>query len=224
MQLSENLALRISHALGIMDKDWLLKNDLKAPLPKWFQTLKPDSNADTIRASHTIVLTELFSRLFSVVATMEQDLNRKMIEMDIEYWADFLRRQKEPDQDGHPHQLAGSKSIELFVRHPDLFDPNLRSWVNLKGLLKSNLELSTPWVDAPDEIDQRAKEAEQGLQKSLEIDRRVAEELRRKREYTNASEPTRPPQASPKPRPPKAPSRNPELPSPGGRGKKPKSS
>ena len=169
LQLSESLALRINHALGIMDRDWLLKNDLNAPLPKRFEMLKQDSESDKVTANHVVVLMELFSRLFGVVATMEKGNYRRSIEMYIDFCADALRRTKKPDTNGGPFHLAGSKAIELFVRHPVLFNPNLRSWVNLKGLLRANLERSTPWADAPGQIDERAREAEENLQEALRL-------------------------------------------------------
>jgi DNA-binding XRE family transcriptional regulator len=176
LALSESLALRISHSLGILDKDWLLENNLTAPLPRWFSPLAPGEADDKSAAGLTVVLIELFARLFAVVSKMEKTDYRKSIEMFIDISADAVRKEKNAIPGCHPNRLAGSGAIEFFVRNPGLFDPDLRKWVDLKGLLKSNLELSTPWSDEPENIDQRAKEAEEGLQKTKAIEQRLEQE------------------------------------------------
>jgi transcriptional regulator with XRE-family HTH domain len=178
LALSESLALRISHSLGVLDKDWLLKNDLTAPIPHRFSASPPDQADDHTAAKLTVVLNEMFGRLFAAVAKMEKTPYRKSIEMLINISADALQREKNAIPGCQPSHLAGHGAIEFFVRNPGLFDPDLRKWVNLKGLLKSNLELSTPWSDEPENADQRAREAEESLEKAKAIDQRMEEEWR----------------------------------------------
>ena len=200
LALSESLALRISHALGTQDVDWLLKNDLTAPLPAVHSVRGNQTNASA-RDAQTAVLGELFSRLFAVVAKMEKSQLRTMIEMHVEVELDALKKEKKAIPDCLPSTLTGSQSIEVFVRNPSLFDPDLRKWVNLKGLLKSNLELSVPWND-DENIDEVAKEAERGLQESKAIEKEVfAERSKRAKAMVKPFEKSRVAEApSPKPR------------------------
>jgi transcriptional regulator with XRE-family HTH domain len=178
LALSESLALRISHSLGVLDKDWLLKNDLTAPIPYRFSSSSPAEADDQTVSGLTVVLVEMFARLFAVVAKMEKSTYRKSIEMFIDISADAVRKEKNAIPGCQPNRLAGHGAIEFFVRNPGLFDLDLRKWVNLKGLLKSNLELSTPWSDESENIDQRAREAEESLEKAKAIEQRLEEEWR----------------------------------------------
>jgi transcriptional regulator with XRE-family HTH domain len=176
LALSDSLASRISHALGI-DKEWLLKNDLTALLPARYSPPTQETASGDAAAALAGVLFELFSRLFAVVAKMEKNQYRAVLELNIAIEMDALKKLTKPIPDCLPSQHVWSNTIEFFLRQPDLFDPDLRQWVDLKGLLKSNLELSTPWSDTPDEIDERVKEIEESLQKALKIDREMNEEF-----------------------------------------------
>jgi transcriptional regulator with XRE-family HTH domain len=149
--LSDSLASRISEALRI-DKEWLLKNDLDAPLPSpipWSlpvanlaagKDYAPSDNA-TYGEAMPEVVKELFSRLFAVVAKSERSLERTLMEAFLANELDALKKAKEPTSDYRPRSIANSDAIRYFIQYPDHFDPDLREWVDLKGLLKSNPRL-----------------------------------------------------------------------------------
>ncbi len=85
LALSDSLASRIGQALDFLDKDWLLKNDLDSPVPP---ILRPRSVQEDAMA---VVLQELFSRLFAVVAKMDKERARLMIELSLATELDALR-------------------------------------------------------------------------------------------------------------------------------------
>jgi transcriptional regulator with XRE-family HTH domain len=146
LALSDSLAERISHSLGFHDADWLLKNDLNAPVPGHF-SLPDGQDHKKAPDAQFAVLMELLSRLFAVVDKMGKGQYRNIAEFYIATAADALKKAKEPIPDAQPSHLAGSDSIEFFVQNPNQFDPDLREWVDLKGLLKSNLKLSSQSAD-----------------------------------------------------------------------------
>jgi transcriptional regulator with XRE-family HTH domain len=140
LALSDSLASRISRALWI-DKEWLLKNDLNEPVPEsyHFPPTQDEAAQDAV-VTQLFVMTELFSRLFGVLASMEKDRHRKLIEFFIQTSLDFVKNNEQMPDSG-PSYVVGSGSIEFFIRYPELFPPELKSWVNLKGLLNANLQL-----------------------------------------------------------------------------------
>jgi len=142
LTLSDGLASRISQFLRI-DKEWLLKNDLGAPLPAGYSLPTPQEATGRAPDAQTVVILELFSRLFAVIAKMEKTQGRAMMELAIAIMMDDLKKQTKPLPNCQPGSLAGSHSIEFLLQHPDLFDRDLKQWVDLKGLLKSNLQLSS---------------------------------------------------------------------------------
>ena len=122
---------RICQALDFWDKDWLLKNNLDSPVPPVLRSrsIQEDAQAD--------VVNELFSRLFDVVAKMDKHRARLMIELYVAAQLDALRKEEHvPRPDGQPKFIAVPAAIQYFIKDPELFDPDLREWVNLKGLLK----------------------------------------------------------------------------------------
>jgi DNA-binding XRE family transcriptional regulator len=198
LALSDGLASRISQALDFLDKDWLLKNDLDSPVPP---ILRPRSIQED---AHAVVLNELFSRLFAVVAKMDKHRARLMIELSIATELDALRREHVPKSDGKPKNIAQSAAIHYFIKNPDRFDPDLREWVNLEGL--SKLSERYDFIVGKEEAQDQRGIVVRG------VDVGMVTELF-------------PPQAkNASPKHPKSPSQTPALPSPGGRHKKPKSS
>lgn len=147
LALSEGLASRISQVIGV-DKDWLLENDLNGPLPAVYSPKTEQEAVSHAADAQTGVILELFSRLFAAIAKMKKTQRRAMMELSIAIMMDALKKQTKPLPDCQPAGLAGSKSIEFLLQNPDLFDPDLRQWVDLKGLLKSNLQLSSEPGDA----------------------------------------------------------------------------
>jgi len=145
LALSDSLASRISMALGI-DKDWLLKNDLSAAVPGSYPPPIGEEAVQQAKDAQLALLNELLSRLFAVVAKLEKGSQyRCFTELSIAIELDGLKKQAQALPDAQPARLAGSNALEYFVRHPELLDPDLREWINLKGLLKSNLRLRSDW-------------------------------------------------------------------------------
>lgn len=140
LALSHSLATRIGQVVGIYDKDWLLKNDLTAPFPDYRSPLADPEFFDMDDAQATIMI-ELFGRLFSALAKMKGTNQGLIVEGFVALEMDALR--KEPKIDSRWRAFAGSKAIEFFVRYPKLFDEELLKWVDLKGLLKSNLQFTS---------------------------------------------------------------------------------
>jgi transcriptional regulator with XRE-family HTH domain len=146
LALSDSLASRISVALGI-DKDWLLENDLSAAVPGSYHPPTEDEAVQHAKDAQLALLNELFSRLFAVAAKLEKGSQyRRFTELSIAIELDALKKKAKPLPDAQPSRLAGSNALEYFVQNPRLLDPDLREWVDLKGLLKSNLRLRTDWL------------------------------------------------------------------------------
>ena len=140
LALSEGLASRISQALEIWDKDWLLKNDLSAPLPP---VLRPRSNEEDAQAA---LINELLLRLLAVVAKMDKHRARLMIELSVTARLDALRKEHVPRPHGElPEDIVPPGAIRYFIENPSQLDPDLREWVNLEGLHKSTLRLLSQW-------------------------------------------------------------------------------
>lgn len=150
LALSDSLASRISYVFGI-EKEWLLKNDLKAPLPGNFSQMNQQEVLGRAEDTQTVLLLELFSRLFAVVAKMKKTPARTMLETVIAIELDGLKKLKKPLPDCQPSGLAGRNSLEFLLQHSDSLDPDLKQWVDLKGLLKSNLQLSVATGEEPAE-------------------------------------------------------------------------
>jgi hypothetical protein len=83
-------------------------------------------------SSEQEVLQILFSRLFAVVAGMPANFDRTSMEVFLALQLDALKKGKGPA----PHS-AGVGAIQFFLKHPDLFDRDLREWVNLERLLRT---------------------------------------------------------------------------------------
>ena len=137
LPLSHKLASRISEKLEIFDTDWLLKNDLDAPLPPVLESpILPE-------IMYTGVLVELFSRLCAVVAKMKKGRDRLVLELSLARELEALKKSRIPKPDGKPARIASGDNIKFLIQHPDDFDPDLREIINLPGLFKSN-ELLQP--------------------------------------------------------------------------------
>jgi transcriptional regulator with XRE-family HTH domain len=132
LRLSDSLASRISQALEIWDKDWLLKNDLNTPLPP---ILVPRSNEEDAQAA---VILEYFTRFFAAVAKMDKHRARLMIELSVAAQLDALRKEHVPRAHGKlPETIVPPGAIRWLIDNPHCLDQDLRDIVNLEGLLKS---------------------------------------------------------------------------------------
>jgi hypothetical protein len=99
------------------------------------------------------VVNELFRRLFAVAAKMKDKEVRTFTELFVTVELDNLKKQRSmPDRAGMD---APIETIEFFVKNPDLFDPDLRKWVDLERLLKAKRE--GPEEDLLPSIEQNRK-------------------------------------------------------------------
>ena len=67
---------------------------------------------------------------------MDKERARLMIELSLVTELDAFRKEHVPRPDGEPKHIAQSAAIRYFIKNPERFDPDLKEWVNLKGLLK----------------------------------------------------------------------------------------
>ena len=143
LALSEGLASRISRVVGV-DTDWLLRNDLNAPTPAVYSAKTEQETLGRASDPQNEVILELFSRLFAFVGKMEKNKARASMELSIVIEMQGLKE----GTIAMPNYPELTPAINFLVKHPDSFDPDLRQWVDLKGLQKSILKLSSQWYDA----------------------------------------------------------------------------
>jgi transcriptional regulator with XRE-family HTH domain len=133
LPLSEDLATLISVVLGT-DKQWLLKNDLSAPVPpsKYFSaTISPEEKAYT---ATVVLLEDLFSRLFAVARRLRKTNARATMELEIGEKLEALKK-SEGDPKAEPRGRATVDTFEFFKNHPELLDHDLARLINLDFLL-----------------------------------------------------------------------------------------
>lgn len=106
LALSDSLASRISQVLGI-DKDWLLKNDLSSPLPRAYSPINQQEAVQGASDAQTVVILELFGRLFAAVAKMEKTQSRAMMELSIAIMMDNLKKLTKPVPNCEPGAWLG---------------------------------------------------------------------------------------------------------------------
>jgi transcriptional regulator with XRE-family HTH domain len=135
LALSKLLAARISGMTGV-DLDWLLKNDLSAPMPEIvneYEKLDP-----SIRAHDATIalLGEVFDRLFAAVGRIEKTQARTMLEISIASALDSLRKQTSVNDRVGFGFRTGDITFKFFREHPNKLDPDLRKVLNLDEMAK----------------------------------------------------------------------------------------
>jgi hypothetical protein len=133
LALSEDLATLISVLLGT-DKQWLLDNDLSAPVPpnKYFSpTIPPEEKAYT---TTIVLLTDLFKRLFAVARRLSKTNARTTTELEIAEELEALKK-SEGDPKAEPRGRATVATFEFFKNHPEQLDLDLAQLINLRFLL-----------------------------------------------------------------------------------------
>jgi hypothetical protein len=94
------------------------------------------------------MLLEFFGRLFHVVSKMEKhETSVKSINFQRSS-RECLKEGEEADIAERPTDSVADSGSIFFIQHQDQLDPDLRQWVDLKGLPKSNLQLSSE----PDDV------------------------------------------------------------------------
>ena len=109
--------------------------------------------------THLAVLRELFSRLFAVVAKMENK-QRKDAELFIAYLTGALKEGRKLRTADHPEHVAGSRA---------------REWVDLEGLLKSNVQLYAEWFGTPEKANKTGESINNRLLEEMELLKKAQE-------------------------------------------------
>jgi transcriptional regulator with XRE-family HTH domain len=136
LALSEDLATLISVLLGT-DKQWLLDNDLSAPVPpsKYFSaTISPEEKAYT---TTIYLLSDLFKRLFAVARRLRKTNARETLQSEIAEELETLKK-SEGDPKAEPKGRATVTTFEFFKNHPEQLDLDLARLINLAFLLRDS--------------------------------------------------------------------------------------
>jgi DNA-binding XRE family transcriptional regulator len=134
LALSEDLATLISVLLGT-DKQWLLDNDLSAPVPpsKYFSaTISPEEKAYT---TTIYLLSDLFKRLFAFARRLRKTNARETLQLEITEELETLKK-SEGDPKAEPRGRATVTTFEFFKNHPEQLDLDLARLINLDFLLR----------------------------------------------------------------------------------------
>ena len=134
LALSENLATLISEVTGA-DKQWLLENNLSAPVPPLKRLSASWNPEERVYDSIAHLLADLFSRLFAVSRRLREGEGRRGLQYIIKDELGFLEETGyEPDAIQRYRSSAGA--VEFFEMHPQLLDADLRQLINLDFLVK----------------------------------------------------------------------------------------
>jgi DNA-binding XRE family transcriptional regulator len=208
LALSPKLATLIADQTGI-DAGWLLRNDLSEPMPP----LKKGVELDALEKAYlgnAVLIAHLIHRLATLL--MHYDRRPKQVAQvaQLSMAADLDRLKKHPEQDVKADLLGllNLGIVEMFKAHPEMLERELRQLINLDYLSKDLLTRKQHKGESP--------------QAGMELWKVNDEELARLMEQKRSPSPA--PQALPKPRSRKSPTRTPALPSRAGRRKTEKSS
>jgi hypothetical protein len=159
LSLSRRLATLIADVTGV-DRDWLLANDLKAPVPplkRISYTLQPK---DLVYDATIHLLAELFSRLCAVMRRLRKipGSPRYYVEELLKPELDALAQSTEPDPQADLLHKASIHTIEFFISHPEMLDPDLRKLINFDFLLKDSLnrEFNASQIASPSRLPKKS--------------------------------------------------------------------
>jgi transcriptional regulator with XRE-family HTH domain len=134
LALSENLATLISEVTGT-DKQWLLENNLSAPVPPLKRLSASWSPEERVYDSIVHLLADLFCRLFAVSRRLQEGEGRRGLQGLIRDELEFLEETGyEPD--AIQRYRSSVDAVEFFEIHPQLLDADLRQLINLDFLVK----------------------------------------------------------------------------------------
>src|SRR5215469_953660 len=134
LPLSEGLATLIAEVTGV-DKQWLLENNLSAPVPPLKRLSASWNPEERVYDSIAHLLADLFSRLFAVSRRLREGEGRRGLQYIIKDELGFLEETGyEPDAIQRYRSSAGA--VEFFEMHPQLLDADLRQLINLGFLAK----------------------------------------------------------------------------------------
>jgi DNA-binding XRE family transcriptional regulator len=134
LALSENLAALIANILGT-DKQWLLDNDLSAPMPPREYLSAKFSPEESAHDATVGLLLELFTRLFAAARRLKKSQAQSTIALQVEWELEELK-QHDGDPEAEQLKCVGPNVFEFFKNHPELLDPDLGRLINLDFLVK----------------------------------------------------------------------------------------
>lgn len=140
LALSQRLATLIADVTGA-DRDWLLSNDLKAPIPPLKRISSAIRPQDFEYGATIELLAELFSRLCAVMRRMRKipGSHRYCVEELLKADLDALAQSTEADPQADLLNKASIHTIEFFISNPQMLDADLRKLINFDFLLKDSL-------------------------------------------------------------------------------------
>jgi transcriptional regulator with XRE-family HTH domain len=160
LALSENLAALISEVTGA-DKNWLLENDLTAPVPALKRLSAGWNPEERVYDCMCHLLADLFSRLFAACRRLREGEGRRGLQGLIKDELKFLEETGyEPDAIQRSRSSVGA--VEFFEMHPQLLDADLRQLINLDFLVKDAYEAQRLGQKAFSKATKRVGELEKG--------------------------------------------------------------
>jgi DNA-binding XRE family transcriptional regulator len=134
LALSPELAALIASTTGT-DKNWLLANDLSAPMPPLERVsarLAPQNQA----YGYTLALLHhLIDRIFASIRRLRPTPSRDRLQIYIAKQFEILfKTEQEPD--AAPFHLPRISMLEFFKAHPEFMDPDLSGAINIEYILR----------------------------------------------------------------------------------------
>lgn len=206
LALSQNLATLIASVTGA-DKDWLLRNDLSEPMPPVVHQSANYAPEDRAYDVSIVLLMHLFERLFAAAMRLKPSEARRALAFFIKFWLEALEKGEHKPDCEYGGDI-GVQPFEFFKAHPELFDPDLASLINIDYLIKDAYLLQKRTKVYDRKLNREGKEAAQWI----------------KEHFSELSAEEQAAVSHLKPRRPKSPSRSPASHAPAGRRKKHSSS
>jgi hypothetical protein len=135
LPLSERLAARINLNTGV-DMDWLLRNDVKAPMPRRPFFMKGVTAPTQTHVYVICLLVDAMSRLFAVARKLPRTKARRVLQLAV---AEELSKLKKSDANlkAKPMFPTSREVFQYFAEYPAWRDPALEM-LDLDYLIRSS--------------------------------------------------------------------------------------
>jgi DNA-binding XRE family transcriptional regulator len=134
LALSPELAALIASTTGT-DKNWLLANDLSAPMPPLERVSARLDPKDRAYGYTLALLHHLIDRIFASIRRLKPTTGRHRLQLYIAKQFDILF-QTEQEPDAELFHLPRISMLEFFKSHPEYLDSDLSGAINIEYLLK----------------------------------------------------------------------------------------
>lgn len=134
LALSPELAALIASTTGT-DKNWLLANDLSAPMPPLERVSARLDPKDRAYGYTLALLHHLIDRIFASIRRLKPTTGRHRLQLYIAKQLDILF-QTEQEPAAEVFHLPRISMLEFFKTHPEYLDPDLAGAINLEYILK----------------------------------------------------------------------------------------